>query len=141
MIATSTQTASLSVTLNVKVRAKKLIPVSVEQDSRGLWRLRVALEEPLTGERSIRLYYKEGGGYHFVFGANLGAKADEGKSGDVIYPSDDAGKVYYVYVSALDDRSKTVIDAETGDPTYRVVDWLDGEHEGRKPYNACVKKG
>ncbi len=139
-VSASAMTASPSVTLNIKVKAKKRIPISVEQDSRGLWRLKIVLEEPLTGERSIRLYYKEGREYHFVFGANLGAKADEGKSADVIYPSDDAGKTYYIYVSVLDDRSKTVIDAVTGDPSYKVVNWLDDAHKDSAPRNACVKK-
>ena len=140
-MATIDQTATISATLSVKVKVKKLIPVSTEQDSRGLWRLKIALDEPLIGDRSLRLYYKEGREYHFVFGANLGAKADKGKSDDVIYPSDDADNVYYIYVSVLDDRSKTVIDAETGDPTYKVVNWLDDERKDAKPYNACVKKG
>jgi hypothetical protein len=119
---------------------KDAIPVEVEKDSLGRWRIKLLLEYSLTGERSLRLYYKEGREYHFVFGANLGAKADEGKSDDVIYPSNDAGNIYYIYVSVLDDRSKTVIDAETGDPTYKMVDWLDDEHKDSVPYNACVKK-
>lgn len=131
----------VSVTLRVEASGSDSAPVSVEQDSHGLWRLKIMLRPFLTGDRSLRLYYKEGREYHFVFGANLGAKADEGKSDDVIYPSDDAGSVYYIYVSALDDRSKTVIDASTGDPTYKVVDWLDDEHKDHIPYNACVKKG
>ena len=134
-------TATVTVDVTFSVMARKLLPISAERDSRGLWRLKIAFGQPLTGDRSIRLYYKEGREYHFVFGANLGAKEDEGKSGDVIYPSNDAGNIYYIYVSALDDRSKTVIDAETGDPTYRIVDWLDDEHKYSTPYNACVKKG
>lgn len=123
--------------------ASKIVPpVSIGHDTAtGKYSIKVQLEQALTGERSIRLYYKEGREYHFVFGANLGAKADEGKSGDVIYPSNDAGNIYYIYVSVLDDRSKTVMDAATGDPTYKVVDWLDEEHKDAVPYNACVKKG
>ncbi len=136
-----TRTIRAQITAHMSATRKYNYPISVENDGRGLHRLKITLPTPLTGERSLRLYHKEGAEYHFVFGANLGAKADEGKSADVIYPSDDAGKTYYIYVSVLDDRSKTVIDAITGDPTYKVVNWLDDERKGKTPYNACVKKG
>lgn len=130
-----------SIGIRASATRKYAYPISVENDGRGMYRLKITLPTPLSGERSLRLYHKEGAEYHFVFGANLGAKADAGKSADVIYPSNDEGNVYYIYVSVLDDRSKTVIDAITGDPTYKVVNWLDDEHKGKTPYNACVKKG
>ncbi len=121
-------------------RRKEYIPISLEQDDFGLWRLKITLASALTGSRSLRLYHKEGFEYRFVFGANLGAKADEGKSAGVIYPSNDEGTVYYIYVSALDDRSKTVIDADTGDPSYKIYNWLDGTVSGNLEQR-CSKKG
>lgn len=140
-IALTTITVTGTIWFEATCTRHGILPAEVEKDSLGKWRIKLRLEYSLAGDRSIRLYYKEGREYHFVFGANLGAKEDEGKSGDVIYPSNDAGNIYYIYVSALDDRSKTVIDAATGDPTYRIVDWLDDEHKYTQPYNACVKKG
>ena len=132
---------TIEVTLAYSASGTKLIPVAAEDDGRGLWRLKIALDEPLAGDRSLRLYYKDGAEYRFAFGANLGAKADKGKSDDVIYPSNEDGNVYYVYVTALDDRSRTVMDAETGDPSYKVADWLDESMEDEvTPYNKCVKK-
>ena len=80
---------------------------------------------------SLRLYYKEDEIYKFVFGINIDAKTNDGQRSDCIYPLDD-GVTYIVYLSFLDDRSKSVYNNIEGDPnqgdiTYKVVNFAEND--------------
>lgn len=69
---------------------------------------------------SIRLYRLEDGVYRFVFGINTGPSAAANREKETMYPTGKGGRFeYVVYVSLIDDRSKKVIDAATGDATLR----------------------
>ena len=91
---------------------------------------------------SLRLYYYDDGAYHFVFGFNIGAKGNEGTDPNAIYPFDADGTKYRIYLSFLDDRSKTVLDAVSGDPSYRVANFADPTESAgvSTAFNKCVKK-
>lgn len=90
-------------------------------DSDGKPRIHINTS-PVTG--SIRLYYKENDMFNFVFGVNI----DKQTSVDV-------------YVSLLDVRSRTVYDSETGDPAYRIVNYVsDTDYSYVDHVNYCIPK-
>lgn len=98
----------------------------------------------VAGPCSIRMYYLEDGIYHFVFGFNADSAANAGQRSDCLYPTDngDGTMSYHVYVSLLDNRSKTVIDATTGDPSYRMANYASEEDVAKVPGkgNWCLPK-
>lgn len=90
------------------------------------------------------MYYLEDGVYHFVFGINLAPKAGpfDQEDNDFAYPTNEEGTEYCVYLSFLDDRSKTVIDANTSDPSYEVANLIENgnlSNDGTA-FNMCVEK-
>ena len=99
------------------------------------YRLNMAIRMPfeLTGPGSLRLYYLEKGVYRFVFGINMDREGGDSKN--CVLPKNG---MYKIYVSFLDDRSKTVWDSRSGDPSYEIVNFAD---DVRYPSNLCVEKG
>lgn len=75
---------------------------------------------------SLRLYYKEDGKYKFVFGVNN--ETSESK------------EQFTIYISSIDNRSKSVIDSDTGDSTYKVSNLYDDEEALNNPLPKCEKK-
>ena len=82
-------------------------------------------EEKFPVNRSIRLYRFENNVYKFVFGVNTNEVSDN---------------EYKVYISVLDNRSKKVLNAITGDNDYEIVNYLrdDGFTYGNR--NDCKLK-
>ena len=82
-------------------------------------------EEKFPVNRSIRLYRFENNVYKFVFGVNTNEVSDN---------------EYKVYISVLDNRSKKVLNAITGDNDYEIVNYLrdDGFTYGNQ--NDCKLK-
>lgn len=110
----------------------------------NLWRIVITMPERIEGEEgaSLRLYYKESEMFHFVFGVNLGVPNSEGtKRPNYLYPVDEDALVYEIYLSFVDDRSKTVIDENTGDPSYKVLNFIDADDATKsRPINICIEK-
>ena len=86
---------------------------------------------------SLRLYYLENKSYHFVFGVNLLPKNSKLSNG--LLPESD-GLTYTVYLSCLDSRSKTVWDANSGDPTYRIANYVKDTSKTYGVKNDCLVK-
>lgn len=107
--------------------------IDITRDDLGRVRMAVTMPFEVVGPGSLRLYYFENGAYHFVYGMNL----DQGETGDetCIHPKNG---VYYVYISFVDDRSRTVWDLNSGDPDYETVNFAndDATFVGNK----CVEK-
>lgn len=107
--------------------------------------MEITLPQQLQGTGSIRLYYLDDDGYyHFVFGMNVDKPNPEYTNKNCIYPLED-GVTYRIYISFLDDRSRTVIDdmpnsSTRGDPVYRVMDFAQDENPPRFNFNVCVEK-
>lgn len=125
--------------------------ISVVQESgTGLWKISILLPEAIGGNEgaSLRLYYRENETYHFVFGVNLGVVLESEilRRPNFIYPVGDDGRRYEIYLSFLDDRSKTVIDGVSGDPLYKVINWANAEEisatgaDISNPSNICIEK-
>lgn len=115
---------------------KFLIGTNFKADSDEYGRTRLVARMPfvLTGSGSLRLYYLENGLYRFVFGINMDKEG--GDSDNCVLP-DESGN-YVVYVSFVDDRSRTVIDSYIGDPLYETVNFA--EPNTGEPSNKCVAK-
>lgn len=116
------------------------VSVQVSKDSSGKPILSLKLSQALSTSSqfaSLRLYYLEDNVYHFVFGINLlplGSTSTDG-----LLPASD-GLTYTVYLSYMDSRSKTVWDATTGDPTYRIANYVKDTGVTYGTKNDCLLK-
>lgn len=148
-----TEYDALSSLDSINAETLNLVPnvnVSVNSSSGatdGLQYLDVVLPSARTGTGSIRLYYLDDDDlYHFVFGVNVDKANSDYQRKDCVYPQQD-GVTYRVYISFLDDRSRTVIDdldgSDTrGDPVYRVANFAQDDlpSGATEPFNMAMEK-
>lgn len=109
----------------------------------NMYKMSITLPESVNGPASLRLYYLEDNKYRFVFGVNVDRViGNQPKRSDCVYPTNDTGATYELYISVLDSRSKTVFDPETGEPSYEMMNFA-GKATGELPYSemeVCVAK-
>ena len=133
--------------LNLVPNTSVVIGSSNAGASNGMQYIDITLPSARTGTGSIRLYYLEDDGlYHFVFGVNVDKANPDYRRTDCVYPQQD-GVTYRIYISFLDDRSRTVIDDMEGskfrgDPIYRVADFAQDElpSGATEPFNMAMEK-
>lgn len=120
--------------------------IFIGKTSNGIYRLQVKPNSYAKG--SIRFYYLQDNVYHFVFGFNASPALQEGEQTDDNYIYPDTDGFYNLYLSFLDDRSKSVIndidgDDHQGDSLYKVANYLDENEVSPSlatPINICVEK-
>lgn len=109
----------------------------------NMYKMSITLPESVNGPASLRLYYLEDNKYRFVFGVNVDRViGNQPKRSDCVYPTNDTGATYELYISVLDSRSKTVFDPETGEPSYEMMNFAD-KIPDELPYSeteVCVAK-
>lgn len=106
---------------------------------------RIELKSPkIFDSGSLRFYYFDSYGdqrFHFVYGQNFSSanvqNADLVENGTTIMTAPYVKTISYV--SAVDDRSKTVID-DRGEPIYTIINYVDNHSHSFGVWNYCVAK-
>ena len=130
--------------------------ISIQRSAKGIYEMVFAIPTKIETTCSLCLYYlDQDGKYHFVFGINIAPPVPEGsvmqEQMNMAYPVAHLTNlfVYRIFVSFVDNRSKTVINNiqwnfSQGDPTFKVANYADDSEtppdETGYPYNKCVAK-